>query len=80
MTEALIMADDGTGRSINIPSFMIRKGDADLIKDSLKDDNQVFLKGSLEIVHPDNRVEYQLWYSSILDLEPEFIDRMAIFN
>lgn len=35
-TESLIMADDSTGRSITIPSFMIRKLDADRIKSSLK--------------------------------------------
>jgi len=31
-TENLIMADDGNGHSINIPSFIINKKDADLIK------------------------------------------------
>ena len=35
-SENLIMADDGTGHSINIPSFIIRKKDADLIKESIK--------------------------------------------
>ncbi len=35
-TEQLIMADDGTGASISIPSFMIRKGDADKIKSALQ--------------------------------------------
>jgi hypothetical protein len=34
-TESLVMADDGTGHSVNIPSFIIRKADADKIKDQL---------------------------------------------
>lgn len=34
-TEDLIMADDGTGHSINIPSFIIRKDDADIIKETM---------------------------------------------
>lgn len=29
----------------------------------------MFIKAELEIQHPDNRVEYELWYSSILDVE-----------
>jgi hypothetical protein len=31
-SENLIMSDDGTGHSINIPSFIVRKKDAELIK------------------------------------------------
>lgn len=27
------------------------------------------MKASVEMVHPDNRVEFELWYSSILDVE-----------
>lgn len=57
-TEELIMADDGTGASISIPSYMIRKGDADNIKVALKGEDKVYIRGSLEIAHPDNKVEY----------------------
>lgn len=31
-TESLIMTDDGTGHSINIPSFIISKRNADTLK------------------------------------------------
>ena len=34
-SENLIMADDGMGSSINIPSFIIRQKDAKIIKDYL---------------------------------------------
>ena len=34
-SENLIMSDDGTGHSINIPSFIIRKKESDLIKAAL---------------------------------------------
>ena len=69
-SESLIMADDGTGHSINIPSFIIRKKDGNIIKSFVINDpdSSVYLKAELEMVHPDNRVEYELWYSSILDL------------
>ena len=69
ITENLIMADDGTGSSVNIPSFIIRKGDADIIKQQLLSSPAgVYVKAELEIIHPDNRVEYELWYSTILDI------------
>jgi hypothetical protein len=69
-TEDLIMADDGTGASINIPSFLISKKDGDKIKDAMVNDH-VYVKGEVEMVHPDNIVEYELWYSSILDVPKE---------
>lgn len=69
-SESLIMADDGSGHSVNIPSFIIRKKDGNIIKSFVINDpeSSVYLKAELEMVHPDNRVEYELWYSSILDL------------
>ena len=33
-----------------------------------KEKESVFLKIDLGLTRPDNRVEYELWYSSILDL------------
>lgn len=68
-SEELIMSDDGSGHSISIPSFIIRKQDAKKIIETIQDGINVYVKAELEIVHPDNRVEYELWYSSILDLE-----------
>lgn len=69
-TENLIMADDGTGHSINIPSFIIGKRNADTLKEYIKANNaSVYLKVELEMAHPDNRVEYEFWYSTILDIE-----------
>jgi hypothetical protein len=66
------MTDDGSGHSITIPSFMISKTDADLIKQYLlgqKNKQSVYMKAEIEMVHPDNRVEYEYWYSSILDID-----------
>jgi extracellular elastinolytic metalloproteinase len=70
-SEDVIMSDDGTGHSINIPAFFIRKQDADTIKEYLdtEDTSSVYIKGEMEMVHPDNRVEYEFWYSTILDIE-----------
>lgn len=81
-SENLIMADDGTGHSINIPSFILRKRDGNIIKDTVINNptKNVYLKAELEISHPDNRVEYELWYSSILDLDYEQLRDMALYQ
>lgn len=67
--DVLIMADDGSGWSINIPSYIIRLEDGEKLIGALTNGTQVTIKASLDIVHPDNRVEYDIWYASILDLE-----------
>mmetsp|Transcript_22836 Transcript_22836/g.17277 ORF Transcript_22836/g.17277 Transcript_22836/m.17277 type:complete len:222 (+) Transcript_22836:397-1062(+) len=66
------MGDDGSGSSITIPSFFIRKRDADKIKAAMVN-SHVYVQGEVEMTHPDNRVEYDLWFSSILDLQQAFI-------
>lgn len=78
----LIMSDDGTGHSINIPSFIIGKKESDLIKASLlkSKDQKVYIKAELEVAHPDNRVEYEFWYSTILDIEFDKLVDMALFQ
>ena len=85
MSEDLIMADDGTGHNINIPSFIIRKGDGDNIKSYLNngpsstEQQFVYIKGEIEIIHPANKVEYEIWYSSIYDLDPELVRDLSMF-
>lgn len=64
------MSDDGSGLSISIPSFLIEKKDGDLIKNQWKHETKsIYIKGEIEMVNPDNRVEYELWYSSFLDID-----------
>lgn len=81
-SENLIMADDGTGHSINIPSFIIRKRDGNIIKSFIINDPEttVYVKAELEMSHPDNRVEYELWYSSILDLDYMQVHDLALYQ
>ncbi len=44
-SENLIMSDDGTGNTVNIPSFMINKKDADAIKTYIaKTNTSVYIK------------------------------------
>jgi hypothetical protein len=58
-----IMADDGSGADISIPSFLIFKHDADSIRSTLKDNQQVRIEMKFSVPAPDSRVEYDLWTS-----------------
>lgn len=81
-SENLIMSDDGSGSTINIPSFIIRKRDATLIKETLSKQNasSVYVRAGLEIAHPDNRVEYEFWYSTVLDVEPWLMYDLSLYQ
>jgi hypothetical protein len=56
-----IMADDGSGADISIPSFLMFKVDADKVKDELMANHPVQIEMSWKLPNPDNRVEYDLW-------------------
>jgi hypothetical protein len=65
----IIMADDGTGVGINIPSMIINKEPGDkLIEFLTTNKEQVIRKAALHakfiINKPDSRVEYDYWFTS----------------
>ena len=73
--ETVIMVDDGTGASIVIPTILISKEDGETIKKAVKDSEKnnegttrakeyVVLIISFDIDNPDDRVEYDIWYTS----------------
>lgn len=76
------MSDDGSGSTINIPSFIIRKRDADIIKKELANTNssKVYIKAQLDMAHPDNRVEYEFWYSTVLDTEAWLMYDLSLYQ
>ncbi len=49
-SESLIMADDGSGWSIKIPSFIIRKSDGQKIKNVLSSGKHVYIRGHIKMV------------------------------
>jgi hypothetical protein len=53
--------DDGSGKDISIPSFLMFKVDADMVKDELIAKNSVQLEMAWSLPTPDDRVEYDLW-------------------
>jgi PA domain len=56
-----ILADDGSGADIGIPSFLLFKLDADAIKAELQANHPVQIELSWNLPRPDDRVEYDLW-------------------
>lgn len=60
-TSEPIMADDGSGSDISIPSFLMFKVDADAVKAEVKADRPVQLEMAWALPTPDDRVEYDLW-------------------
>jgi len=60
-TSEPIMADDGSGSDISIPSFLTFKYDADKIKAELLADNPVQIEMAWSLPAPDDRVEYDMW-------------------
>jgi len=60
-TSEPIMADDGSGSDISIPSFLMFKRDADRMKDVLMQNQPIQLEMSWSLPTPDDRVEYDLW-------------------
>lgn len=60
-TQEPIMADDGSGSDISIPSFLVFKQDADKMKAVLLKNQPIRVEMSFSIPDPEARVEYDLW-------------------
>jgi len=56
-----IMADDGSGLDVSIPSFLVFKQDADVMKATLTANRPIQIEMKWSLPAPDERVEYQLW-------------------
>lgn len=74
----VVMSDDGTGAGIRMPSMLISKKDGkkliDFLNTASEDDlNELALLAMFEIGRPDNRVEYDIWYSSANQRMLDFI-------
>ena len=74
----IVMSDDGTGAGLRIPSLLISKKDGEKLINWLKNAtdeelSQVMVLADFKMKAPDNRVEYDIWYSSSIDLALDFI-------
>eukprot|EP00536_Pseudo-nitzschia_multiseries_P002859 jgi/Psemu1/184447/e_gw1.39.9.1 len=68
-----IMADDGSGSDISIPSFLMFKHDADKVKEQLMEDQPVQLEMSWSLPNPHERVEYDLWSTPSDTVSKQFL-------
>lgn len=78
----VVMSDDGTGGGIRIPGMLIGKTDGSILIDFLNresDDvkNKTALMATFTMEHPDNRVEYDIWYTSSSDRALDFINEFS---
>mmetsp|Transcript_19015 Transcript_19015/g.25054 ORF Transcript_19015/g.25054 Transcript_19015/m.25054 type:complete len:514 (+) Transcript_19015:117-1658(+) len=62
-----LMADDGSGADIAIPAFLMKKMDADSIKNQLTQNQLVVVEMSWALPNPDDRVEWTLWTTALDD-------------
>jgi hypothetical protein len=81
----VIVSDDGTGAGIRIPSMLISKKDGEILKEFLtKQKKEVAEKAALtaEFVmeNPDNKVEWQFFYTSDNDKSLDFIRNFREYN
>ncbi|CAB9530946.1 Vacuolar-sorting receptor 1 [Seminavis robusta] len=70
-----IMADDGSGSDISIPSFLMFKEDADPIREVLKQNKMVRMEMTWAIPKEDNRVEYDLFTTPTDSISRPFQDQ-----
>jgi len=74
--------DISLASAIVIPFFNIFGKDGRTLRkyiDQKKPPN-VYLNVDMSLANPDNRVEYELWYSSILDLTPDTIKELGEYQ
>jgi hypothetical protein len=76
--ENVIMSDDGTGGGIRIPSMLIGKTDGKKLLDYLKrasdeELDQTAIMAQFIMEKPDDRVEYDLWFTSSNDRALDFV-------
>jgi len=70
-----IMADDGSGGDISIPSFLMFKKDADEVKAELRANHMVQIEMQWALPKPDDRVEYDLWTTPSDEVSKDFQKR-----
>lgn len=74
----VVMSDDGTGGGIRIPSMLITRTEGRKLLDFLKrasesELDQVAIMAQFVMEKPDNRVEYDVWFTSSNDRALDFI-------
>ena len=75
-SEIYIMSDDGSGHTIEIPSYFLRKEASEAIKNSYKNGQRIIFKVSIETGHSNGTGNVDLWYSTPFDLSVEQLESL----
>ena len=67
-SEVFIMSDDGSGHSINIPSFLLDKRTSDAFEQSYQKGEHIIIQVKIETAQSANGATVDLWYSTPFDL------------
>ena len=67
-SEVFIMSDDGSGHSINIPSFFINKRTSDAFEKSYSNFEHIIIQVKIRTAQSNNTAAVDLWYSTPFDL------------
>ena len=67
-SEIYIMSDDGSGHSVNIPSFFVRKSAGDAFKAAYESGSRIVIKITIETGKLGQTAQVDLWYSTPFDL------------
>jgi hypothetical protein len=68
LSQDSLVEESKIGYQLNIPFFKIFSSQGELIKAMYSKDSVINIQVDLGLDNPDNRVEYELWYSSVFDL------------
>ena len=74
-----IMSDDGSGHSINIPSFLLRQETADAFKKSYSAGDRIIIKVLIETEKSHGTADVDLWFSTPFDLTPKQLEGLQEF-
>ena len=79
------MSDDGTGGGLRIPAMLIGKSEGKKLLDFLKRESQeaidqIAIMAEFVMDKPDNRVEYDLWFTSSNDRALDFISDFSAYD
>ncbi len=80
--ENVLMSDDGTGGGIRIPSMLITRTEGRKLLDyikraSEKELDSIAILAEFVMFKPDNRVEYDIWFTSSNDRALDFLSDFA---
>ena len=77
-SEVFIMSDDGSGHTIDIPSFLIRSQTADAFKKSHENGERIIIKVKIETAKSNDISEVNLWFSTPFDLSVKQLENLQV--